>query len=478
VTSSVDGLVSGLQTTSLINQLMTVEAAPQDRLKTKLTTAQTAVASYQSVNTKLAAFKSAASDLSQLGTWRSIKATSSSSSVTATTSAGDLTSSSGSLTFDVKRLASKQVTTLKVSTTTSSVDTDNDGIMETVGDPITGNTSINITPGTYAEDGTFTPGTPVPIDISADRSATGIAKAINSAGLGVKAYVVKTSDNTGVLQVTGINSGAANGFVISGLEGAGIDGTDPATTIPKDARIQVGDPDTTGYSVTSSTNTFTGLMAGVTLTVSKEEDAVTVDASADVSGIAAKFQAMVDAANATLGEISNQTAYDQSTKQGSPLTGDFMVRNMSQTILSSVSLGLTYANPAYTGPGDLLHSPTLDGGSFSKYGIQLSRDGQLTFDAAKFTAAYNADPAGIQQAGIGMADNFEAMADTQSTSVTAVITGRNSEIDTMTDQISDWDTRLAAKREALQKQYADLETALGKLKDQSSWLSGQLAGLS
>ncbi len=107
-----------------------------------------------------------------------------------------------------------------------------------------------------------------------------------------------------------------------------------------------------------------------------------------------------------------------------------------------------------------------------------SRDGQLTFDAAKFTAAYNADPAGIQQAGIGLADNFEAMADKQSLSVTAVITGRKNEIDTINDQISNWDVRLAAKREALQKQYADLETALGKLKDQSSWLSGQLSGLS
>jgi flagellar hook-associated protein 2 len=29
----------------------------------------------------------------------------------------------------------------------------------------------------------------------------------------------------------------------------------------------------------------------------------------------------------------------------------------------------------------------------------------------------------------------------------------------------------------LKTQFANLETALGKLKDQSSWLSGQLAGL-
>ena len=45
------------------------------------------------------------------------------------------------------------------------------------------------------------------------------------------------------------------------------------------------------------------------------------------------------------------------------------------------------------------------------------------------------------------------------------------------DQIADWDVRLQARRQGLQKQFADLEVALGKMKDQSSWLSGQLASL-
>jgi flagellar hook-associated protein 2 len=465
VTSSVDGLVSGLSTSSLISQLMSVEAAPQDRLKTKMTTAQTAVASYQSVNSKLAAFKSAADDLGQLSTWRAIKASSSSSSVTAATT-GDLTSTSGSLAFDVKALATKQTTTLKVDTSNTS---------------LTG--SLSITPRKYADDGTVTDGSPVAIDISADQSAAGIVAAVNKANIGVKAYLVKTSGSEGVLQFTSSNPGADNGFVINGLDGVGVVTSDPAsvnpaTTAPTNARIQVGGSSGAGYTVSSSNNTFTGLMSGVTITVSKVEDGVTVDAAADVSGIAAKFQAMVDAANATLTEIGNQTAYDAGAKKGSPLTGDFMVRQMNQTLLSAVSAGLTYANPEYTGTGDNVHPATLDGGSFRKYGIQLTRDGLLSFDAAKFKESYDIDPVGIQRAGIGMADNFEALTGKLSTSVTAVITGRKNEIDAMNDQISDWDVRLAAKREALQKQYADLETALGKLKNQSSWLSGQLAGLS
>src|SRR5262249_42068763 len=123
VTSSVDGLVSGLSTSSMISQLMQIEAQPQTRLKTKVSTAQTAVKSYQSVNSKVAALKSAGDTLGQLSTWRSIKATSSSSSVTASTST-NLNAATGSLTFNVTSLATKQFTTLPVDTTLVAKDAD------------------------------------------------------------------------------------------------------------------------------------------------------------------------------------------------------------------------------------------------------------------------------------------------------------------------------------------------------------------
>jgi flagellar hook-associated protein 2 len=207
--------------------------------------------------------------------------------------------------------------------------------------------------------------------------------------------------------------------------------------------------------------------------VSAEEKNVTVTSASDVSGIAAKVQAMVDAANATLTEISGQTAYDANTKTSSPLTGDFSVRQMSQEILGAVSRGLSFPDPDSTSTPPA----TIDFGSLSKLGIQLNRSGQLTFDASKFTAKYNEDPTAIKKAGMALADTFETMAARQSTNITSVITGRKSEIDSMTSQISDWDIRLSAKREALQKTYSDLETSLSNLKSQSTWLSGQIASL-
>jgi flagellar hook-associated protein 2 len=289
-----------------------------------------------------------------------------------------------------------------------------------------------------------------------------------------------------VLQLSGTKTGSSNSFDVQGIGTVGAPVSLINVTDASDARLEIGGGDANsangGYNVTSSTNTFSNtLLPGVSIAVSKLEDGVSIEASSDVSGIADKFQALVDAANSALDEISKQTAYDASTKKGSPLTGDFAVRNMSQTILSAVSQGLSYDDPAWVRPDPDTVPPStpdkINFGSLAQFGVQLDDTGHLTFDSAKFTESYNDDPSKIQKAGIALGDQFEAMAGSMSTNVQSVITGRNSEIDQINTQIDDWDVRLDAKRTALQKQYSDLEVALGKLKDQSNWLSGQLAGL-
>jgi flagellar hook-associated protein 2 len=460
--NTVDGLISGMDTTTIIASMMQIEAAPQKALKTKVSTAQTVVASYQSVNSKLAALKAAGDDLGQLSTWRAIKPTSSSAAVTAT-AIGGLDAVTGSITFDVKSLARIQSSTMRVGTTStvtaavpadpmdpSSVATPAKTVYEDLNVPDT----ISISVGG---------GTPVDVDVHLDKSAKGIAAAINAAGVGVKASLVKISPTESVLQFNGTKTGVDNAFTVTGMESASSDGNGLVTadaTKATDATIRVGDPLNGGYDLTSNTNTFTGLMPGVTLTATKVEDGITVSSAPDVSGMAAKFQALVDAANASLTEVANQTAYDPATKIGSPLTGDFMVRQMGQSILSAVSQGQAGI------------------GSLSKVGVQLDKSGKLTFDAEKFTAAYNADPDSIKAAGIAFGDTFEALATKQVANVTSSITGRNNLIGSMNEQIDNWDVRLAAKKLSLSKTYSDLETALGKLKNQSTWLSGQISSLS
>lgn len=440
----------------MINQLISAEAAPQTRLKSKVTTAQTAVASYQSVNSRVSALKTASDAVSQLSTWRGVKATSTSTSVSATAIAGATNSAAGTTTFDVAQLAKSQISAGKVPVT----------------GPATAATTFDITIAPL--DGS-SPGTTKTITLGDDKSAAGLAEAINAAGIGVKAAVVTTGGSENILQLSGTKTGAANAFKLSGLDVALTNHAEASN-----AKLNIGGgEDLGGYTVTSETNTFSKLMPGVSLTVSKLETGVTVSAAQDVSGIADKFQAMVDAANAALTEISSQTAYNAATKKGSPLTGDFAVRNMSQQILSGISQGLSWDNPNYD--SNVAEDPTTNpkklSASFAKLGIQLDSTGKLQFDSAKFTAAYNADPDAIKKAGIAAGDKFEALTTTMTQNISSVITGRNNEIDQLTTQIENWDIRLASKRLSLQKTYSDLEVSLGKLKEQSNWLAGQLAGL-
>jgi flagellar hook-associated protein 2 len=81
----------------------------------------------------------------------------------------------------------------------------------------------------------------------------------------------------------------------------------------------------------------------------------------------------------------------------------------------------------------------------------------------------------------GLAQQLATLGDqlTNSTygSMTLSLQSRKSEVDDLGDQIDAWDTRLALKQEALQRQFTSLETALGQLKSQGEWLSGQLASL-
>ena len=81
----------------------------------------------------------------------------------------------------------------------------------------------------------------------------------------------------------------------------------------------------------------------------------------------------------------------------------------------------------------------------------------------------------------GLAQRLATVGNDSTNSVTGLITnaiqGRQNEINQLGDAIADWDVRLALRKQTLQKQFTDMEVALGQLKDQSNWLAGQLASL-
>ena len=63
----IDGIISGLDTTSLINALISAEAGPQRILANKRTAAESLITAWQSLNTKIAALTDRAKDVIKSG---------------------------------------------------------------------------------------------------------------------------------------------------------------------------------------------------------------------------------------------------------------------------------------------------------------------------------------------------------------------------------------------------------------------------
>lgn len=461
--STVDGLVSGLDTTTIINQLMSIQSVPQTRLKTTLSATQTQLTALQNVNTGMSALAKAAEALTRASAWNPASATSSSTDVTATAAPG---AARGSTRFSVTSLASGQ----------SSVS--------------------SATYGSLSDTSAFTPGqafeirtsssTMTPVS-SANGSVQSLVDSINAVNAGVRATAVRVSDSQYRLQITSLAEGASSAFTLTGPGGDATTGLPLATvTKPSDAVVHVGDADA-GYDVQSSSNTIEGLLPGLTVRLTGVAKDVTVSTATDDATITASAKAMVDAANAVLGTLKAVTAGGTVNADGKrtgagALAGDTATKALAGQIISAVAGGSA-------------------GRSFSQVGIATTREGTLTFDAKVFAAALAKDPAATQALfsnavaataatgttpevaavpGTGVADLVNRISGAASGStgtISDAIGGRNRTISDLTTRISSWDTRLASQKAALSKQYSALETALGKLKNQSTWLAGQLSSL-
>jgi flagellar hook-associated protein 2 len=423
---SMSGLLGGtagqIDTTSLIAGLMQAAAVPQNQLKDQLTAVQNRQSALQAVNTRLTAMLTAAQALSDPTAWTASAATSSSSSVVATS---DGTATPGTFTFDVTARARALV---------SSVAAAGDGTV--VADPSLG---ITLTDASGAAH---------PISLTSGAVAD-VASAINAAGLNVRASVL-TTDQGQILQVASTKTGTANAYTLSGFSS-----TPQSVTTATDAKVTVGTLGSGGYTVTSASNTFTNLWPGVTVTAGAVATGVTLTVDTDEKSISNKVQALVTAANAAGSQL------DGVTGQGAVLQGRYELNGIRTGITDSVARG---------GPNNT---------SLKSYGVDVDKNGAISFDADAFAAAYAADPAGTKAAVSGA---FATQLATVGTNATAPVTGTvtqslaefQTRSDSLNTQIDRWTTRLTQIQSDLQAKYAAMQTALAHLQSQQTYLTSML----
>lgn len=481
-TTAVDGLVSGLSTSSIVSQLIAVDSTQQNQLKNNVSSANQKVNGYTSVNAKLLAVQQAAAKLGQLQgvttssdanyQWSATKATATGDAVTV---AATSTAASGQLTLKVDSLAAGRTAMSRV------VRGDNPTAAEALGFPMDVYRNGELI-------GVVKPSAGTLADVSA---------AIKQAGIkGISATAVRVGDNQYRLQITSTTTGEQEGdfalvpqvknadgtFTSAGAGGAPASGyTDMVKAADAKMYIVPASGDSAAaFPITSSSNTFTDIMPGATITAAKTGTS-TINVASDPTQVSDAVENLVKAANAALDDIANQSkagvaGSDGKITGGGVLRGDSTLRNLRTQLLNAVTGAL--------GDGKT---------SAASFGIQSTRDGKLTFDKAKFTEAYAADPTKVQKMLAPTSLNDPALktegiverlgrvangAINQSTgSLTSVLKGQQSLIKDLNSRISDWDDRLAQRKARYESYYARLEVTLGSLQSKGSWLSGQLSSL-
>jgi flagellar hook-associated protein 2 len=462
------GLISGMDTGSLVAQLIQAEAAPQKALQTRLKSTELAASAYRTVNTTFLAVRAAAEAILKPDVWTPVKASSSSANVSVSAGAG---ATPGALTFKVLATSTAHsVLEKKAGWTTASAAYGASSITVLDKDDVAKTPAITIT-DTNA-DGTL--------------SLTEAAAAINASSHGLNAAVVQVNANEFALQVTSKTTGKDGKFSIAGS------GTVTNPTLGADARIKIGDT-ADAYEVASATNTFENVLPGATFTVKTAEPtvAVTLTVASDPDAVAAKMQSLVDAVNASLGEVKRAA----NNKLGSTATlkGDYSVTQLAGQLLDAVSSAINDA-------GAKQPDGTFPDLSPATVGFQLSKDGTtVEFSKTKFLSALQSDPGLAQRmvagrpagtdangnpvhAVTGMAERLLTVATNASDSATGTLVklaeGKESMLKDIKDRIDAWDLRLAKRKEALTRQFTAMETALSSLRNQSTWLAGQINSLS
>jgi flagellar hook-associated protein 2 len=454
MTTGIDGLVSSLDTTSLINSLIQADAGQQTLLKQQASATTSLVTALQGLNSQVASVATLAAAAAKPAAFDLYTASSSSTTVTATASSGSTT---GSIDLVVNQLAQSQS---NVSAALTAWPTDPAAL--TI---VAGGTTTDITP--------------------ASNSLDDIVSAINASASGVSAMKVSAGvDGSGTpqyrLQFTSTTTGAASAFSVYQGTSADVAGGTAVDLLAQpgaatlrtaqDAQVTLWSGSPAAQTITSSSNTFSNLLPSVSVTVSAvSATPVTVTVSRDIDATAKVASDLVSSLNtvfatiATKSAVVNSTGSDGTSKvSGGVFSGDSTTSSVNQALLSAASAPVNGVSP-------------------SEIGVSITKDGNLVFDKTKFAAALASDPAKVQSMMLEISTRVStaasAASDQYTGTLTAKITSQQGEIDRLGSQISEWDTRLANRRASLEQTYAAMEVQLNTIKSQGTNFASQLSNL-
>ncbi|MBL8746734.1 MAG: flagellar filament capping protein FliD [Phycisphaerae bacterium] len=334
------------------------------------------------------------------------------------------------------------------------------------------------------------------VTFAANDTLSKIASKINAAGVSVAAAVIR--DGSGArLSFTSQRSGAIGRATIdTGALDLGL-----STLSRGDDSVAFygsGDP-ARAVLLTGSSNVLDNVIQGVTIDLKQTSATpVTLTITRDTETIEKTVSEFVTAYNAMIDKLARYDAYNSDTKQATSLFGDQTIGSLRGNLRRIVQ-------------------GTPDGatGSFTRLfqvGVSMKNGTKLEFDAARFRAAMEQDPAAVEAlfsardmvprgnqvtvpdgdsnpdndplvnntsnvntfTRLGILEKLGEFASNVTSSVDGTLSRRGRSLDSQITsgqaRIAQFDVRLAAKRARLERQFAGMEKAIASLQTQSGAL--------
>lgn len=534
---SIGGLATGIDTTSLISQLMYLERAPERILSAKKKTIQSQVDVFNQIASALFSLKGLAAGMNTAATFRGMKVSVGDSKVATATASSSALPGTHSVTVNSLARSQRQVS---------------DQGYASASDLNFNTGSIVITGGA----------SPVTVAIAEGKNSLGgIASAINASGANLTASVIHDgSANPNRLVITGKDTtnytidfsglstpptapnGAAytvpvfsrnfstTGDTTSGsnvisnlatehlqvgmaISGAGLDadtvitgilgpdsvqisknatltGAGVALTYPNSA-YQAGAParfTVDGIAITKTSNTVTDVIPGITFNLLQEGGTTAVNVENDDAALTSKINSFVKSFNDAMTLLNKQSNYDATTKKAGLLSGDSTVRMVKSQLQSILTNSVTGTTGAYTMLSEIGITTNRSDGTLTVDSAKLSKALETDFDSVVELFTLNGGVADLESNQYGIAEQFnsaleklthayEGPSSQYNGVISSRIQGLNNSMTGIDKQIENMEVRLTRREEALKKQFTALETLVSSLTTQGNSLINYLNSL-
>ena len=461
--SSSSAGTSSIDVAAIVEQLMTVENKPLDKIKTQIEQKKLVISDLGTIKSKVATLQDALTFLQTPNTFNNSLASSSDATIVSATASNGAVKANHSVTVTSLATATRNTVTGYASSTASATVDATNGFAITVAGT-TYNTNGNKTVSGVVTANAVTV-------LGASPSITDLKNWINGLGVNVSASVVETTGSSNwALMIQGTQTGTTNAVSYTGLTGVPATLTDTSVTAAANASFIVN-----GTTFSRASNSVNDVIDGLTLSLNKASataQTISVGKGTDVSNDA--INTLIKAYNDVMSTYKTMTANSANSDKPGNFANSPSTLSFINQIKDSFAKGISY-----TANG------TLKTMSLSTLGIDMQLDGTAKFNSSSFATA---SAAGLRDTlALGVTMGYVSSTSNLNTFLTAQIkTGGalSSQINSETTAVQDLtkrkdnlQIRLNSIKNNLVSQYSSLNALLYQLSSTSNSLTSALDAL-